>query len=126
LWWELAARARGKCSKLLDLQAWRESDHNPLRMLAAVAAGNSSKSSKAIPEFLKRYDAVMEEFEANMRRRPAGSRRSTAILRRPSPTFRRSTHSTIRCGFMPEAWEFWREITLKNAATWQFPWLRWD
>ncbi len=49
----------------LDLQAWRESDHNPLRMLATLPLEMLSDAAQD-PEFLERYDAVMDEFDANI------------------------------------------------------------
>jgi starch phosphorylase len=49
----------------LDLQAWRESDHNPLRMLALLPH-ETLENAASDPEFLKRYDAVMDEFDANI------------------------------------------------------------
>lgn len=49
----------------LDQQAWRESAHNPLRMLAMI----SDESIQAVAresDFLERYDAVMDEFDAEV------------------------------------------------------------
>ena len=49
----------------LDLQAWRESDHNPLRMLAILPQQTLDDAARD-PEFLERFDAVMAEFDANI------------------------------------------------------------
>lgn len=49
----------------LDLQAWRESDHNPLRMLAILPQQTLDDAARD-PEFLERFDTVMAEFDANI------------------------------------------------------------
>src|SRR5271163_5059634 len=64
LWWSWHREAR-EMFPALDQQAWRESDHNPLRMLALVPQQTLEKAARD-PEFLERYDAVMAEFEANI------------------------------------------------------------
>ena len=64
LWWSWQPRAR-EMYRALDVQAWRESDHNPLRMLGQMPQ-ETLQNAASDPEFLKRYDAVMEEFEANI------------------------------------------------------------
>jgi starch phosphorylase len=46
----------------LDLQAWRESEHNPIRMLTMLPA-NVLQSAAQDREFLAHYDAVMDQFE---------------------------------------------------------------
>src|SRR6202167_5740891 len=61
LWWSWQPRAR-EMFQALDLQAWRESDHNPLRMLAQLPQ-EILQNAASDSEFLKRYDAVMEKFE---------------------------------------------------------------
>ena len=64
VWWSWHREAR-ELFPALDQQAWRESDHNPLRMLALVpqqTLDNAAKDS----EFLERFDAVMAEFDANI------------------------------------------------------------
>src|ERR1700685_1501953 len=63
-WWSWQPRAR-EMYRALDVQAWRESDHNPLRMLGQMPQ-ETLQNAASDPEFLKRYDAVMEEFEANI------------------------------------------------------------
>src|ERR1700675_2353546 len=64
LWWSWHRGAR-EMFPTLDLQAWRESDHNPLRMLALLPH-ETLENAASDPEFLKRYDAVMDEFDANI------------------------------------------------------------
>jgi starch phosphorylase len=64
LWWSWHRQAR-EMFPALDLQAWRESDHNPLRMLAILPQQTLDDAARD-PEFLERYDAVMAEFDANI------------------------------------------------------------
>jgi starch phosphorylase len=61
LWWSWHPAAR-ELFRALDLQAWRESGHNPVRMLALLPAAvfDSAIGDQA---FLAEYDAVMECFE---------------------------------------------------------------
>ena len=64
LWWSWHREAR-EMFPALDVQAWRESDHNPLRMLTLLPK-KTLESAASDPEFLERYDAVMAEFDANI------------------------------------------------------------
>ena len=65
LWWSWHRQARDMFPSL-DLQAWRESDHNPLRMLAMLPQQTLDEAARD-PEFLERFDAVMAEFDAEHR-----------------------------------------------------------
>jgi starch phosphorylase len=67
LWWSWRPRAR-MLFKMLNRQAWKESGHNPDKMLRELsseiftaAAGN--------PEYLRHYHVVMSLFDAYMHRR---------------------------------------------------------
>jgi starch phosphorylase len=64
LWWSWHPLAR-ELFRVLDLQAWRESGHNPIRMLALLSPDALQNASED-PEFLARYDAVMDQFEAEI------------------------------------------------------------
>src|SRR6202046_2960033 len=68
LWWSWHRQAR-EMFAALDLQAWRERDHNPLRMLALLPQ-DILQNAGSDPEFLNRYAAVMEKFEANIASQP--------------------------------------------------------
>jgi starch phosphorylase len=62
LWWSWHPPAR-ELFRALDLQAWRESGHNPVRMLALLppeALMNVAEDQ----EFLAHYNAVLDQFEA--------------------------------------------------------------
>jgi starch phosphorylase len=62
LWWSWHAPAR-ELFRALDLQSWRESGHNPIRMLASLPQQVLEEATED-REFLDRYDAVMGQFEA--------------------------------------------------------------
>ncbi len=64
LWWSWN-RASREMFRALDLQAWLNSAHNPLRMLTMVSQETLEKAARN-PEFLERYDAVMAYFEAEV------------------------------------------------------------
>src|SRR5580704_14565377 len=64
VWWSWHREAR-ELFPALDQQAWRESDHNPLRMLALVPQQTLDNAARDA-EFLDRFDAVMAEFDANI------------------------------------------------------------
>lgn len=64
LWWSWHRAAR-EMFPALDVQAWRESAHNPLRMLAMLPEETLSAAARNT-DFLERYDAVMDEFEAEV------------------------------------------------------------
>jgi starch phosphorylase len=62
LWWSWHSHARG-LFRSIDLQAWRESGHNPIRMLVSLPE-EVLHSIVEDDDFLSHYDAVMGEFEA--------------------------------------------------------------
>jgi starch phosphorylase len=64
LWWSWHREAR-ELFPALDLQAWRESDHNPLRMLTLLPQETLDRASRD-NEFLENYDSVMAEFDADI------------------------------------------------------------
>ena len=62
LWWSWNPPAR-ELFRALDLQAWRSSGHNPVRMLALLPP-EVLVSAAQDQEFLTHYDAVMDQFGA--------------------------------------------------------------
>lgn len=62
LWWSWHPSAR-ELFRSLDMQVWRESGHNPIRMLALLSP-DMLLSVTEDRGFLARYDAVMAQFEA--------------------------------------------------------------
>ncbi|HZD57730.1 MAG TPA: alpha-glucan family phosphorylase, partial [Anaerolineales bacterium] len=61
LWWCWNPAARD-LFRSLDLQTWRESEHNPIKMLALLPQ-EILESAAQDQEYLKHYDAVMDQFE---------------------------------------------------------------
>jgi starch phosphorylase len=61
LWWSWHPPAR-ELFRALDLQAWRESGHNPVRMLSLLSS-DVVENAVQDPGFLAQYDAVMDQFE---------------------------------------------------------------
>ena len=64
LWWSWQPHAR-EMFRSLDHQAWRESNHNPLRMLALLPPEILQNAAKD-GDFLQIYDLVMNEFEVSI------------------------------------------------------------
>lgn len=64
LWWSWHRPAL-ELFPAISLQAWRESEYNPLRMLALLPQ-ELLDSVASDPEFLESYDAVMDEFDASL------------------------------------------------------------
>ncbi len=62
LWWSWHPRAR-ELFRSLDYQAWHESGHNPVWMLARLPPQALAAAGQD-PRFVARYDAVMAHFEA--------------------------------------------------------------
>ncbi|MBC8433132.1 MAG: alpha-glucan family phosphorylase, partial [Desulfobacterales bacterium] len=67
LWWSWRPRAR-MLFKMLDRQAWKESRHNPDKMLRELSAESLSAAAEN-PEYLRHYDVVMSIFESYMSRK---------------------------------------------------------
>jgi glycogen phosphorylase len=64
LWWSWHRQAR-ELFPALDLQAWRESDHNPLRMLTLLPQETLERASRD-KDFLENYDSILAEFDADI------------------------------------------------------------
>jgi starch phosphorylase len=64
LWWSWHPAAR-VLFKMLDRQIWKESDHNPVKVLREVI-GEILEAAARDPEFLHHYDAVLAEFRNYM------------------------------------------------------------
>jgi starch phosphorylase len=62
LWWAWHPQAR-ELFRILNLQAWRESVHNPVRLLSILTEDTYSKVLQD-RDFLAHYDAVMDQFSA--------------------------------------------------------------
>lgn len=68
LWWSWNPQAR-ELWRALDLQAYREAGHNPVRILRLVRPETLARAAES-PPFLRLYDQVMERFRAETRPLP--------------------------------------------------------
>jgi len=64
LWWSWH-RPAWHLFRVLDPHAWRDSDHNPIRMLAMLPEEMVQEAARR-EDFLDQYDAVMARFEEEM------------------------------------------------------------
>ncbi|MCM2285176.1 MAG: alpha-glucan family phosphorylase [Desulfobacula sp.] len=70
LWWSWNPGAR-MLFKTLDRQAWKESGHNPDKMFRELPQDFLEKAASD-PDYLNRYDAVMESFHHYMKIKRCG------------------------------------------------------
>lgn len=61
LWWSWH-RPAWQLFRVLNPHAWRESDHNPIRMLAMLTEDMLGEAAQS-ESFLQQYEAVMQSFE---------------------------------------------------------------
>ncbi len=66
LWWSWHPAAR-MLFKTLDRQAWKESVHNPVKMLKELPQEMLEWSAND-PDFLHRYDSVLAQFQEEMKK----------------------------------------------------------
>lgn len=66
LWWSWHPAAR-MLFKMMDRPAWKESVHNPVKMLREIPR-KTLESAAGNPDYLKHYDAVIESFHNEMER----------------------------------------------------------
>lgn len=64
LWWSWPPATR-RVFKLLDRQAWKESRHNPFKMLRELP-GRILESASHDPNYLQLYDALLAEFRKDL------------------------------------------------------------
>jgi len=64
LWWSWHPQAR-ELFRVLDYPLWRLSGHNPVKQLHEISADKLATAA-ADPAFLKLYDSVMADFDADM------------------------------------------------------------
>jgi starch phosphorylase len=62
LYWSWCPEAR-QLFRMLDIRLWRETGHNPVKMLGTLPEEILLEASTD-PEFLRLYDAVMDQFQA--------------------------------------------------------------
>ncbi|TAJ45485.1 alpha-glucan family phosphorylase [Methanofollis fontis] len=67
LWWSWHPAAR-VLFKQLNAHAWKESRHNPVQMLREVPVDYLKRAART-PEYLRRYDIIMERYQDYMARK---------------------------------------------------------
>ena len=108
LWWSWHAAAR-ELFQELDLQAWRENGHNPIRMLALLPQAVLESAASDLT-FLAHYDAVMEQFEAETRSQEGWYTAQYGGLPLHWPTFPPSMACTPRCLSRRADWGSWQAV----------------
>ena len=118
LWW-IWNPAR-ELFRRLDYNLWRQSAHNPVRMLREISAEALARAL-ADPVILGLYDEAMTKFDRRAPAKvPGGSRTSTMIPTTSSRISAPSSRCTSRCRFTPAAWACWQGTTARKRATWAF------
>ena len=64
LWWSWHPEARNLFT-MLDLLAWRETGHNPVKLLQALSA-QTLEAVAGDPEYLRHYDSVLAQFRRDL------------------------------------------------------------
>ncbi len=67
LWWSWHPAAR-MLYKLLDRPTWKETGHNPVKLLSIIPP-QALAAAAADPDYLHRYDAVLARFRSDMENR---------------------------------------------------------
>lgn len=85
LWWSWHPAAR-MLFKTLDRQAWKESGHNPVKMLKEIPVEILASAAEN-PEYLHQYDLVMEQLNRNIHSAENYFSRSIVSNRKPVAFF---------------------------------------
>jgi len=85
LWWSWHPAAR-MLFKTLDRQAWKESGHNPVKMLKEIPVEILASAAEN-PEYLHQYDLVMEQLNQNIHSAENYFSRSIVSNRKPVAFF---------------------------------------
>src|ERR1051325_4650799 len=62
LWWSWSPEARA-VFRSISVRLWRETDHNPVKMLRLVTPDRLEKLATD-PDFLKRYNRLIKSFDS--------------------------------------------------------------
>ena len=116
LWWSWNPGAR-MLFKTLDRQAWKESGHNPDKMLRELPPELLERAG-ADADYLRRYDEVLGVFHSYMR---AEEMQSAEACFPESQAcrgifFRRVRSPSLPALLCPAGLGFWREIFIKECS----------
>ena len=81
LWWSWHPAAR-MLFKMLNRQAWKESGHNPDKMLKEIPKEDLESASKD-PDYLRHYDVVLSKFRKAIGKKGCDLLETTIDLSRP-------------------------------------------
>lgn len=85
LWWSWHPAAR-MLFKMLNRQAWKESGHNPDKMLKEIPKENLESAAKD-PDYLSHYDVVLSKFRKEIGKKGSDILESTTDISRPIAYF---------------------------------------
>jgi starch phosphorylase len=95
LWWSWHPAAR-LLFKMLNRQAWKESGHNPDKMLKEIPKEDLESASED-PDFLRHYDVVLSRFRKEIGKKAATSWNRPLIFPDPSLIVPLNTGSIVPC-----------------------------
>ncbi len=122
LWWSWHPAAR-MVFKMLDRPAWKESGHNPVRMLGEISR-EILESAAADPEYLRLYDDVVNQFQQDTLGNGDFFSRIRPDVPSPVVVYFSAEYGVHRfpSRFMPADWDSLPGISSRNAVIWGFPW----
>ena len=85
LWWSWHPAAR-MLFKMLNRQAWKESGHNPDKMLKEIPKEDLESAAKD-PDYLRHYDVVLSKFGKELGKKGCDILESTIDISRPIAYF---------------------------------------
>jgi len=85
LWWSWHPTAR-MLFKMLNRQAWKESGHNPDKMLKEIPKENLESAAND-PDYLRHYDVVLSRFRKEIRKKGYDILESASDISRPIAYF---------------------------------------
>ena len=119
LWWSWNPAARDVFRRL-DYTLWRQTDHNPVKMLRSIAPERLEKAARD-PNFLESYDKAIEQL--NRAQSGTGTwwaQRYPTLSGISIAYFSAELASINRYPCTQEAWEFWQATTAKKPAIWEY------
>jgi starch phosphorylase len=85
LWWSWHPAAR-MLYKMLNRQGWKESGHNPDKMLKEISKADLESASKD-PDYLRHYDVVLSKFRKEIGKKGCDILESSIDISRPIAYF---------------------------------------
>ena len=115
LWWTWNAAAR-EVFRRLDYALWRQTAHNPVRMLRSITTEQLEAFCRN-EDNLKVYDAAIEALDRARGAHDTWWQHQYAGEQGRSRISRQSSRCINRCPSTPAAWASWPAITARKRAT---------